>query len=357
VDIEDPSQLIAYLRAQGRIGTAETPTCRLLEGGVSNRTVLVERFPDHAGPVGLTDGDRRWVLKQALARLRVAVEWHARPERIQREAAGMVALAEILPAGSVPTLVFEDREHHLLAMTAVAMPHDNWRDLLLADRLVTDHLVQFGSMLAIIHRRSMERERELAPRFIDDSFFESLRIEPYYQFSASACPRAAGFLGDLIIETRLHRLALVHGDYSPKNILVAKGRLVLLDHEVIHWGDPAFDVGFALSHLLAKANHLSARRRDYAEGAALVWNRYRGDVGQLDTPPFEARCVRHLAACLLARVVGRSPLGYLNPAAQHRQREVVLALLERLPTSVPAFITAFTSALGASAQDQHADHR
>ena len=59
----------------------------------------------------------------------------------------------------------------------------------------------------------------------------------------------------------------MHGDYSPKNILLYRDRLVLLDHEVIHFGDPAFDVGFSLTHLLSKALHVAFRRREFLDAA------------------------------------------------------------------------------------------
>src|SRR5262249_34295871 len=156
----------------------------------------------------------------------------------------------------VPALVFEDRTHHVLAMTAVPRPHDNWKTLLLAGQINPEQVCQFGRLLGTIHRRSYERRAELERVFDDRSFFESLRVEPYYQYSAAQCPAAAVFLANLIAATRKRRLALVHGDYSPKNILVHASRLVLLDHEVIHFGDPAFDVGFALTHLLSKAHHV-----------------------------------------------------------------------------------------------------
>jgi hypothetical protein len=43
LDIEQPGALAVYLRATGRIGAGEEPAVRALAGGVSNRTVLVER--------------------------------------------------------------------------------------------------------------------------------------------------------------------------------------------------------------------------------------------------------------------------------------------------------------------------
>jgi aminoglycoside phosphotransferase (APT) family kinase protein len=126
----------------------------------------------------------------------------------------------------------------------------------------------------------------------------------------------------------------VHGDYSPKNVLVHRDRLVLLDHEVIHFGDPGFDVGFALAHLLSKAHHVVAARDRLAEAAHLFWRSYARPQG-------EARAARHTLGCALARVAGRSPVEYLGEAERARQRAAVLALMADPPTTVPAVIDAF----------------
>lgn len=321
LDIEQLDTLIAYLHATDRIGSAERPRAQRLSGGVSNRTVLVER---DAGP--------DLVLKQALAKLRVAVDWFSDPVRIHREALGLRHLERLAPPGTITPFVFEDREHHILAMRAVPQPHDNLKMLLLtatpSAEVMLDYARQFGLLLGAIHGRSNAERRELSTLFDDRSFFESLRLEPYYLYSATIEPRAAPFLRDLVETTRQRRLALVHGDYSPKNVLVYRGNLILLDHEVIHWGDPAFDLGFALSHLLSKARHRSNRSADFVGMAHEFWAAYRQSLG---TAPWEADlepwAVRHTLACLLARVVGRSPLEYLDSAARERQRLAVLRVL------------------------------
>ena len=107
--------------------------------------------------------------------------------------------------------------------------------------------------------------------FDDRSFFESLRLEPYYLYTATQVPAGRDVPAtSWSRDTRERRLTLVHGDYSPKNVLVHDDRLILLDHEVIHWGDPAFDVGFALTHLLSKAHHLPTHREAFARAAAAV---------------------------------------------------------------------------------------
>ncbi len=324
LNIEQPEALLRYLRETGRLSADEAAVCKVLAGGVSNRTVLVKR------PNGET-----WVIKQALPKLRVAEDWFSDPARIHCEALGLTWLAHLAPAGTITPMIFEDREQHLLAMQAVPQPHENWKTLLLAGELERDHVVQFGQLLGTIHHRSRELQKEIAPVFEDRTFFETLRLEPYYRFSATRNPATAAFFAELIGDTLATRLALAHGDYSPKNILVHKGRLILLDHEVIHFGDPAFDLGFSLTHLLSKAHHVSARRADFLQAVAGYWESYRQTAGEIPLlPGLERRAVRHTLACLLARVDGRSPLEYLTKPERDRQRAIVLSLIADQPESV-----------------------
>src|SRR5262249_52446091 len=155
---------------------------------------------------------------------------------------------------------FEDRDAHVIAMSAVATPHANFKTLLLTAPPDPALVGAFGALLGQIHATAREQTATLAPRFADTRFFEALRLEPYYAYASTQAQEATSFLNALIAETRLHRETLVHGDYSPKNVLIRDGQLVLLDFEVIHWGDPAFDVGFGLTHLLSKAHHRPALR-------------------------------------------------------------------------------------------------
>ncbi len=334
LDIEQPAEAERYLVAGGYCTSGQVARHEVLAGGVSSRTVRI----------AFADG-RSWVLKQALAKLRVAADWYSDPRRVHREAQGMRVLGELAPAGSIPRLIFDDERHHVLGMEAVPQPHDNWKTLLLAGRVDPADAAEFGALLAAIHRNSHGRRRELEIEFADRSYFESLRIEPYYRFSAVEEPRAADFFDRLIAETRAHPAALVHGDFSPKNVLIHAGRLVLLDHEVIHWGDPWFDVGFALTHLLSKWHHLPARREEFRRAIDLFIGSYAAGID--DCPWRDARDdrgVRHALGCLLARVVGRSPLEYLSPSERDRQRAAVVGLLRPTP-DLDAMVERFTTAV------------
>jgi aminoglycoside phosphotransferase (APT) family kinase protein len=309
LDIEQPDQLLAYLRESGRVAPDETPDVRVLAGGVSNRTVLVKRPAT----------GEAWVLKQALAKLRVKVDWFSDPARVHREALGLRWLEQLAPPGTITPLVFEDQQHHLLAMQAVPEPHENWKTMLLRGEVDMGLVEQFAALLAAIHRRAAESDEPLSDIFDDRSFFESLRLEPYYAYAAEQVPDAREFLHELIADTRRRRLSLVHGDFSPKNILVRDGKMILLDHEVIHWGDPAFDVGFALTHLLSKAHHLHDVR--FARAAQQFCDVYGSVLGPVYWDAnFQIMASRHTLACMLARVAGRSPLEYLDRAECVLQR-------------------------------------
>jgi 5-methylthioribose kinase len=336
LDIEDRDSLAGYLAGREEARSVGDFEHRVLAGGVSCKTVLVS----------FADGTE-WVLKQSLEKLRVAGVWHSDPARIHREADGMRVLKELARPDAITSLIFDDPVHHVIAMTAVARPHENLKPMLLSGNIQRALFAELGELLAEIHSRSAaEPERY---RSFDQGYFESLRIEPYYRATAEAEPRSAAFIGRLIDGMGRRRLSLVHGDFSPKNVLVHRDHVVLLDHEVIHWGDPAFDLGFFLTHLLSKCNHLPAHRADLMRCVETFSNRYfetiaRPAVWQMD---LEQMAVVHTMACLLARISGRSSLEYLSKEEKQRQREAILRFMETTPPkTIRELSEKFVSSMG-----------
>ena len=328
LNIEEPLQLLPYLRDRGLIGDADELSFQILRGGVSNRTVFVGR-----------GGRGDWVIKQALPKLRVQVDWFSDPVRIQREACGLRWLGRIIP-GHVPEFIFSDCQRNVLAMTAIPQPHFNWKTVLLKGRTDGRLAQSFGSLLAKIHGAA-DQFPELADEFAERRFFEELRLEPYYGYTATQVPEAAPVIKHLIEATRARQFALVHGDYSPKNALIYQDNLVILDFEVIHFGDPAFDIGFSLTHFLSKAHHLPARRCAFLDMARQFWTSY-GDALSLELrEPVGQFAVKHTLACMLARVAGRSPLEYLDASERQRQKRIVLELMNQDIQDIPSLINAF----------------
>jgi len=227
-------------------------------------------------------------------------------------------------------------------MEAIPEEHENWKSVLLSGRIVPDHFEQFGLLLGAVHHRSSESGPECRSVFADTTYFENLRLEPYYLYTAQKTSEAAAFLNALARETLQHKDSLVHGDFSPKNTLIYRNKLILLDFEVVHFGDPAFDVGFALTHFLGKAHHLPQVRGRLASSAALFWQVYFDEVRNMSwAGDLEPRVVRHTLGCLLARVAGKSPLEYLTPWERARQHDVVLALMRKPPNDIPDLIAEF----------------
>jgi hypothetical protein len=205
---------------------------------------------------------------------------------------------------------------------------------------------QVAQLLGTVHRRADQRRGELAREFDRREFFESLRLEPYYVFTAARVAAAAGFLQALVDSTRRVGDTLVHGDFSPKNILLCGPRIVLLDHEVIHWGDPAFDVGFFLTHLLSKAHHLPDNRPAFAAAARQFWQEYTQTLGPVEWyAGLEPRAVRHTLGCLLARVAGRSPLEYLDEPRRALQSAAAVSLMQHPPSTIDDLIDTFLARL------------
>ena len=286
-------------------------------------------------------------MKQALAKLRVAVDWYSDPSRIHREALALRFLEKIAPPSAITPLLFEDRDAHIIAMEAVPRGHSNWKTMLLHQGPKREHVVMFAQMLATIHSRSNVNAESCREAFGDRTWFESLRLEPYYEYSAKQVSEARSFLKSLLEETRATQLALVHGDYSPKNILIHEDRFVLLDHEVAHFGDPAFDMGFSLTHLLSKAHHCSDRRVMFLGSARLYVSQYLERVrGCPFLQHFEDRACRHTLACLLARVRGRSPLEYLTEIEKQNQHRVAVSMMTRHLSTLKQLIELFAEELG-----------
>ncbi|GIW86060.1 MAG: putative aminoglycoside phosphotransferase [Isosphaeraceae bacterium] len=320
----DASNAADYLRSTGRVPPKVPVRVVELAGGVSNVVLRVEVDDDRQPP---------FVLKQCRERLRVAQEWRAPLRRIWTECAALQVVGELLP-GTVPAVLFEDRDQYLFAMECADDRMVTWKSRLMAGASPADRLValEVGRVLRQIHLRSVDH-LSLRGLLADTSLFEQLRVDPYYRTVARVHPHLAPALDDLIASMPAVRPALVLGDYSPKNLLVGpEGRLLLLDFECAHAGDPAFDVGFCLSHLVLKLVRACGRPAE-AETARSFLAGYRTAGSADPAPPPDnledrlARAARHAAACLLARLDGKSPVEYRHELDQDRVRRLAAECL------------------------------
>jgi aminoglycoside phosphotransferase (APT) family kinase protein len=301
-----------------------------LTGGVSSDIVRVE----------LPDG-RQFCAKRALAQLKVAATWEAPLERNHYEIAWLRRAGSIVP-GSAPRVIAEDREHGI-ALLEYLPPADYtlWKSDLLAGRADPDVPTRVADALGRIHAATIN-DATAAAEFPTDHLIAALRFEPYFRTIAERHPALSPQILAVMEQSQSTHLALVHGDVSPKNILVSvhDGHPVLLDAECAWYGDPAFDAAFCLNHVVLKLIHLPALAPilvGQAGGFARTWLAHFPPALQ---PEIEARTAALLPCLMLARVDGKSPVEYLANSARERVRQLAIPLIRQPETSIAAVLEA-----------------
>jgi aminoglycoside phosphotransferase (APT) family kinase protein len=331
---DDPG-LDRCLQAHGLAAVDEVAQWRPLPGGVSSEIWRVD-LPG-----------RSLCVKRALPKLKVGVDWKAPVSRNAYEWAWLCFAAEHQPQ-AVPRPLAHDPAAGLFVMSFLAPErHPVWKQQLLEGVVEPGVAMQVSTVLARLHAASAHRP-DLAQTFDTLPSFHALRLEPYLLATALRHPDIAERLQALALRTASTRLALVHGDVSPKNILVGPHGPVLLDAECAWYGDPAFDLAFCLNHLLLKCLVQPARAGSLLEAFAAFVAAYFDAAGFESRDTLEARAASLLPALLLARVDGQSPVEYLvgQPAQQALVRRVARPLIADAPVRLAAVGESWRLAIG-----------
>jgi 5-methylthioribose kinase len=287
--------------------------------GIMNACEVVELTGGVACAVFAVRGEgKRVVVKQALERFRVADEWLVPRERAATEAQALELMARLAP-GSVPRLLDSDPDTFVLVMEEAPADWRPWKSLLLEGAADADMAAWLGTLLAVLH--SADGDIGSAESF------EAQRVDPYLRTIQRRHPELADEIGAYSERLLATQLCVVHGDYSPKNVLVGDDGLWVIDWEVAHRGDPAFDVAFLLNHLLLKTIHRPQTRSAYERCGRAFLDAY----GPVEDLPY----LLGLVGCLmLARVDGKSPAEYLTEPQREQARTAGIAMLTAPPGSL-----------------------
>jgi enolase len=311
--------VVDFIVRSGLIPAGQVPRFETLAGGVSS-DIWVVRV-----------GDRAFCVKRALPRLRVEADWYAPIERNSMEVAWMRAVAGFMPE-AVPAVLAADGRLGIFAMDYLPPSvYEDWKTQLHRGIVFPDTAALVGKRLARIHG-AFAGSIAAASQFATDAIFHSLRIEPYLLTTARAHPDLASVLEELADVTARTKLTVVHGDVSPKNILIGPGGPVFLDAECAWFGDPAFDLAFCLNHLLLKTLWMPSVAVDLLTAFGVLSRGYLNGVNWESPDALERRAARLLPGLLLARIDGKSPVEYLtDEASRDAVRRVARSLLARLP--------------------------
>ena len=297
-----------FLELLHRDGVVHSTDARLvpLSGGVSCDIYLVE------------DGADRFVVKRALEKLRVAADWFADIHRNRTDWEYIRYVSEFLP-DAMPRLRQCSATDNYFAMEYFNGKFSNWKHMLMAGQAKVEHAARAGTILAEIHRHSTG-DAEAMRLFDTTPTFFQLRIEAYLLATGAKHPALRSEFEAVAARLGKARECLVHGDFTPKNILVSDERMVLLDCEVAWFGEPAFDVASLLNHFFLKS--LFHAPNDFGMRAMIesFWSAYQSTRPSSDLEP---RVGRLLLMLMLARVDGKSPVEYFNASHQQFVREFV----------------------------------
>lgn len=313
-ELLNESTVIPYLLSRQIISAEDVPVIETLTGGISN-VVL-----------GVKTSKSDLVLKQALPELIVPSTWRADQRRTLVEGRAIEVLYSLTPE-NVPKLIDVDPEHFVLVIERISRDTHVWKDDLLHSRIDTRVAQILGRLLGIWHRITA-LDRLVLDEFVEDHLFEQLRITPFYREIARRNPKISNRVANLISELEFSRSSLVHGDFSPKNILVdSSGDVTVLDYEVAHTGNPVFDVAFLLAHLFCKSRHFSdSRQSALLKSAALT---FLSSYEESFSSSADSALGWHVATIALARVDGVSQVHYLNSEAQEQVRSNCIEFLSR----------------------------
>ncbi|WP_286219016.1 phosphotransferase family protein [Paraoerskovia sediminicola] len=284
--------------------------------------------------LAIQDGDRRVVLKQSRERLAVAEEWLAPRERIVREAQGLRVARELTPA-VVPEVLDLDTDDMTMTIAGAPRGWVDWKAELMAGRVDESVGAVLGDALGAWQEGTRGGARLPQDLCDDTATFISLRVDPYHRTAARRNPEVRDAVDAVVQRMADTREVLVHGDLSPKNVLVGPleaggpNSAWVLDLEVAHLGDPLFDPAFLLTHLHLKGVHRPAGTAALRRTASAFAAAYTARTGPVDAPALGA----HVGALLLARVDGKSPAEYLDAAARDLTRRTAIDLLTTPVTS------------------------
>jgi aminoglycoside phosphotransferase (APT) family kinase protein len=312
----EPESYLAALVRMGLSGPNERPGITPLTGGVSSDIFRVDL---QDGPV---------CIKRALPKLKVQADWRAPVERNRYESAWMRTAGSIVP-DAVPRILAEDPQGQMFVMEYLAPEqYPVWKNQLRDGIIEPDAAHRVGRSIALIHA-STAGNLEVARNFSTDNIFLAIRLEPYLSATGERHPECAQRLASLLRITLSTKRALVHGDVSPKNILIGPRGPVFLDAECAWYGDPAFDLAFCANHLLLKCLWRPQWSDRYLECFDMLVAGYLENVSWEPRIDIEARAAHLLAGLFLGRVDGKSPVEYVNEEVQRdRVRATAVSWLQ-----------------------------
>lgn len=298
IDISNIEVLTKYLFERKLIDVDRGYSIRYCDGGVSCTVAFVY------------DGDKPIIVKQGLAQLKVKEKWLCDQNRMDAECRSNEIFHELLP-DCAPEVFFYDKENYICGREAVPESWRMWKDDLM-DGIIDEQIGKLSMLaLSIVHNKCAGVEK-IKNIFASKDVFYNLRISPYFEFLVEKYPSLSEGVEELKGFLMGKGYTLIHGDFSPKNIMTDGKAISILDYEVAHYGHPSFDLGFLSTHFVLKAVKFKSLAGQYLSLLRSMLEIYFDRAEFIDRDELMETFRKVWAMILLARVDGKSPAEYIT---------------------------------------------
>lgn len=274
-----------------------------------------------------TEKGLEFCIKRALKKLTVKEDWFAPISRSNFEVAYFKACQNI-NTESFPKILGHDKKKYILAMEWFKPEkYILWKKKLLDMTFETKDGYTISNILREKHSY-FHNKSDYKKEFENDKTFYDIRIEPYILFTSKSYPKYENCFIDAAKSLVLNKKTVIHGDFSPKNILIGPQFPIILDAETACWGDPVFDLAFCNNHIILKSILNTSNKKEYILLSKKFIETYINKINWEEKSNFIDRFLKLIPLLVLARLDGKSPIEYYQNKHIKKARALSLKILD-----------------------------
>ncbi len=288
-----------------------------LEGGVSSEVYHVKT------------NKNEYCIKRSLRKLLVKKEWIADTNRIKFEYYWLNHCRKILNKNIPKIYEFNLEKKYIVMEYLDNSKYKTLKELYFKKIINLNTIKLISKHLYKIHSKSNNYKTKKLFQG-NSKNFNDLRLDPYFNEVGRVYPRYKKYISVLNKNYLINSSTLVHGDFSPKNILIGKNKIFYIDAECSNFGDPVFDLVFFSNHLLIKSIFLKDKSEEFIESYLTFYKEYLKNLNVKKYKLYINRIIKMTPIMMLARIDGKSPVEYIKSnKIKNTIRNKSFLLLER----------------------------
>lgn len=259
------------------------------------------------------------------------------PERIFYEFKALIKFEKILGKDIVPHVYFFDHDNYVMIMSDIKDGGELLDDIFNQGDLCIRVALRYGSTVGKLHSATYDLEETIrdvqAEREVKKFMLEIFKTAGARKFDEKA-------VNELLHDSSEVKTSILGVDFTSKNIFVIGNDIRFFDFEGVFRGDPAFDIGHALSDYFLRAenspnlwNDVLIVINDFIKGY-----RRSFDIVNDDWKNLEKRAVKYLGMFMLHRSDGISKFRFLSESAKKKIRKHAVYFLRG---KIDSFLSAY----------------